>query len=113
MNAEAEPNPALSNLDEIRLEAQSQPENLEAQYRYAWALLNLGRHEDARAAFESGRSRWPDAIEFIYGLGMVGKAAGDKQLAAKNFSLAAGVEASDARGTMLKRLAEIQQLIFA
>lgn len=111
MNAEVEPNTGLPNIDEIRLEAQTKPEDLEAQYRYAWALLNLGRNEEARAVFESGRSRWPDAIEFLYGLGMVGKAAGDKQLASTNFSLAAGKEASDVRGTMLKRLAEIQQII--
>ena len=111
MNAEVEPNSALPNIDEIRLEAQSKPEDLEAQYRYAWALLNLGQNEQARVAFESGRSRWPDAIEFLYGLGMVGKATGDKQLASANFSLAAGKEVRDVRGTMLKRLAEIQQMI--
>ena len=111
MNADVEPITALTNIDEIRLEAQSKPEDLEAQYRYAWALLNLGRYDEARAVFENGRSRWPDAIEFLYGLGMVGKAAGDKHLASSNFSLAAEKAVSDARGTMLKRLAEIQQMI--
>ena len=111
MNADVEPNAALPNIDEIQLDAQSKPDDLEAQYRYAWALLNLGRNAEARAVFETGHSRWPDAIEFLYGLGMVGKAAGDKQLASSNFSLAAGKKVSDVRGTMLKRLAEIQQTI--
>jgi tetratricopeptide (TPR) repeat protein len=110
---EIEMKPALLNLDELALEAQNQPDNLDVQYRYGWALFSLGRVQEAKRIFEQGHAKWPDAIEFLYGLGMIGKTSGDMQQARENFKLAVEKEAVNVRGSMLKRLADVQRMIMA
>ena len=105
--------PLLTNLDELKLQAQSKPDDLDAQYRYAWALLNLGHVQEARSIFENGHSKWPDSIEFLYGLGMVAKASGDLQQARANFDLAVAKDVVDVRGSMLKHLSEVQRVFVA
>ncbi len=111
MMTEIEMKPALLNLDELKLQAQSKPDDLDSQYRYGWALLNLGQVQEAKSIFEYGHSHWPDSIEFLYALGMVGKASGDTQQARAHFELAFQKEAVDVRGAMLKRLSDVQRLI--
>jgi tetratricopeptide (TPR) repeat protein len=113
MMTEVEMKPVIPNMDELKLQAQSKPDDLESQYRYGWALLNLGMIQEARNVFENGHSHWPDSIEFIYGLGMVWKTSGDMQQAKANFNLVLEKEAVNVRGTMLKRLSEVQRLIIA
>jgi tetratricopeptide (TPR) repeat protein len=98
----------LSNLEELRQGASSQPNDLQSQYRYGWALLGLGEVEEARKVFEASHSRWPDEIEILYGLAMALKAAGQHEKAREFFGQVEAKASGGVRDSMLKRMAGIQ-----
>lgn len=98
----------LSNLEDLRQGAQSQPNDLQSQYRFGWALLGLGKTEEAREIFEASHARWPDEIEILYGLAMTLKQAGDAEKARQFFIQVKEKASGGIRDSMLKRMAEVQ-----
>jgi tetratricopeptide (TPR) repeat protein len=98
----------LSNLEELRQGASSQPNDLQSQYRYGWALLGLGQAEAARKVFEASRTRWPEEIEILYGLAMAVKAEGKLEKASELFEQVQAKAAEGIRDSMLKRMAGVQ-----
>ena len=98
----------LSNLEELRLGAASAPNDVEAQYRYGWALLGLGKTEEARTIFEAAHSHWPGEIEILYGLAMTLKQIGQGDKAREFFQQVLQKDPKSVRDSMLKRMADVQ-----
>jgi TolA-binding protein len=98
----------LSNLEDLRQGAHSQPNDLQSQYRYGWALLGLGKIEGAREIFEAAHTRWPDEIEILYGLAMTMKQLGEADKAREFFIQVKEKASGGIRDSMLKRMAEVQ-----
>jgi thioredoxin-like negative regulator of GroEL len=98
----------LSNLEELRQSAASAPNDVNAQYRYAWALLGLGKTDEARTIFEAAHTHWPGEIEIIYGLAMTLKQVGQEEKARELFLQVMQKDAVTIRDAMLKRMADVQ-----
>jgi len=98
----------LSNLEELRQGAIAEPDDLQSQYRYGWALLGLGQVEEAHRVFEASHARWPDEIEILYGLAMTMKQLGQAEKAREYFLQVKEKASGGIRDSMLKRMAEVQ-----
>ena len=62
---------ALANLDMAVKMDQPFPESLHAEHFMGWCLFNLGRLEDARAAFTDHVAQFPEEGDSHFGLGIV------------------------------------------
>lgn len=101
----------LEDIASLQEEASKNPGDRGLQRRLAWAFYGAGRFEESRAAFEKARDRWPEDIEFHYGLGLALKQLGQKDAALAEFEKALGIKAGTVQASMLQRLAEEQRNI--
>ena len=101
----------LENIASLQEKASRQPDDRDLQRKLAWALYGVGRFEDARDAFEKARERWPDDIEFHYGLGLSLKQLGQREVALTEFGKALATGERSVQASMLRRLAEEQRNI--
>ncbi|MBI1784276.1 tetratricopeptide repeat protein, partial [Candidatus Sumerlaeota bacterium] len=67
-----------------RSAAEDAPDNADAQYKYAFALLAAGRDDEAASKFEAIVARWPRHAESYYRLAQIQRLRGELDLAASS-----------------------------
>lgn len=95
-------------IEEIAKSAQENPDDIEAQRQYGWALYAEMRYQDAIEVLKKAAEKDPQDPETHYALGLASKQGGQNELAMQAFQATLenlGRIESKPRATMMERLA--------